>query len=175
MVGDAQAHAGGPAGPVQGEQDLLGRTRPDLLRKGGELHLKEGDAHRGGQMEDRPARGRMDKADEGAPVVAMLHWRDGTLAVETPDLVQDRLAADPVLVDRPEFDLGVRESRGDRPQQRPHVFLKVSCCARSAKTWRGRGLRRLPSRRTRYAQPRYTLTGRPSFWLIQAATVRPSQ
>src|SRR5258706_9501905 len=117
----------------------------------------------------------MDKADEVAPVVAIWHWGDGALAVETPGLVQDRLEADPVLVDRPEFDLGVRESRGDRLQQRPQVFLKVSCCARSAKTWRGRGLRRFPSKRTRYAQPRYTLTGRPSFWLIQAATVRPSQ
>ena len=56
-------------------------------------------------MKDGAARGRMDEADEVAPVVAMLYRRKGTLTVETPDFVQDRFQADAVLVDRPELDL----------------------------------------------------------------------
>src|SRR5258706_541251 len=79
-----------------------------------------------------------------------------------------------VLVGRPELDLGLGESRGDGLDERADLFLNSACCSGSASTWRGRGLRRFPSRRTRYTQPTCTLTGRPSFWLIQSATVRAS-
>ena len=91
----------------------------------------------------------MHEAHQVAPLVAVLHGGERTLAVETPDLLEDRLQPDAVFVDRPELDLRVREGGGDLPQERPELFLKASCSAGSACTWRGRGLRRLPSRRTR--------------------------
>lgn len=149
MVGDAQPHAAVPASPVQDEHNLLGGTRPDLLGEGFQLDFEEGDADGGRQMEDRPTRGRMDEADQIAPVIAVLHRRRRALAVETPDFLQDRFQADPVLIDGPEFDTRLRVGGGNGPQQRSYVFLNASCWAGSAKTWRGRGLRRLPSRRTR--------------------------
>ncbi len=122
---------------------------PDRVGKGGEFGFEERDTHAGGQMKDRAARGGMDKADEIAPLVAVLHGSEGTLPVETPDLVQDRLEPDAVFVDRPELDLRVREGGRDLAEERAELFLKASCAAGSACTWRGRGLRRLPSRRTR--------------------------
>jgi hypothetical protein len=79
----------------------------------------------------------------------VLDRRGGPLAVEAPDFVQDRLQADAVLVDRPEFDTRLRVGGRDRLDDRPQLFLKAACCSGSAKTWRGRGLSRLPSRRTR--------------------------
>src|SRR5262249_16158878 len=102
-----------------------------------------------GQVKHGPARGRMDEADQVAPGVAMLHRGSRALAIETPDFVQDGFEADPMLIDRPQVDLRLREGRGHAPQQRPYIFLNASCCARSARMWRGRGLRRLPSRRTK--------------------------
>ena len=100
-------------------------------------------------MEERAPRGGMHEADQVAPGVAVLDRRDGALAVEAPDLVQDRFQPNAMLVGRPELDLGVRKGRGDGLGERADLFLKDTCCAGSAKTCRGRGLRRLPSRRTR--------------------------
>lgn len=117
----------------------------------------------------------MHKPDEIAPVIAVLDGRNGPLTVETPDFVEDRLQSDAVLIGRPEFDLRVREGGRDRAEERSELFLNASCSAGSVCTWQGRGLRRLPSSRTRYAQPSCTLTGRPSRALIHSATVRPSQ
>ena len=105
-------------------------------------------------MEDRAARGGMDEADQVAPRIAVLHRGERALAVETPDLVQDGLEPDAVLIGGPQLDLRLWEGRRDRAQQRSQLFLKASCAAGSACTWRGRGLRRWPSSRTRYAQPR---------------------
>src|SRR5271165_5668163 len=126
-------------------------------------------------MENAPPRGGMDKADQIAPVIAMLDRRNGALSVKAPDLLQDGLEADAVLIHRPQLDL--RRGKGGRYglDERPDLFLNCSCALGSALTCRGPGLRRLPSRRTRYAQPSCTLTGRPSRWLIQSATVRPIQ
>ena len=172
VVGDPQLLRLVPACSVQDEHDFLGGRGADTLREGGQFGLTERDADRG---RHRPAGRRMDKADQIPPLIPMLDRRERALSVETPDLVQDRFQADAVLVDGPELDRGVGKRRGDLPQQRPQVFLQLVCSAASAFTCRGRGLRRLPSRRTRYAQPRYTLMGRPSRSLIHAATVRPNQ
>ena len=124
---DREACAGVPAGAVQHEDDLLGRTGAGLACEGGQLRLEEREAHGGGEVEERPSRTGMDKADEVAPGVAVLDRRDGPLPVEAPDFVQDGFQPDTVLVRRPELDLGVREGGGDRLDERPEVFLKVSC------------------------------------------------
>ena len=91
----------------------------------------------------------MDKAQQIAPLVAMLDRSQRTLAVDTPDFVQDRLQPDAVFVDRPEFDAGLREGGRDLPEERAEVFLNCSCATGCAWTWRGRGLRRLPSSLTK--------------------------
>src|SRR5262249_58172818 len=104
----------------------------------------------------------------------MLHRGGRPLAVAAPDLVQDRLQPDAMLVDGPQLDGGLREGACARSDERAEVFLKSACCSASACTWRGRGLRRLPSKRTRWAQPRETLIGQPSRLLIQAAPAPPS-
>jgi hypothetical protein len=178
MLGNTEPQTTVPACAIEDEPDLLGGARADLLGEGGEFRLKEGNGDRRGQMEDRAARSRMDEANEVAPGIAVLDRRERALPVETPDLVQDRLQADAMFVrevDGPQLDAGLWEGGGDGAQQRPQFFLNASCCSGSAWTCRGRGLRRLPLRRTRYVQPSCTLTGRPSRALIHAATVRPSQ
>ena len=58
----------------------------------------------------------MDEADEIAPRVAVLHWRQQTLPVETPHLAQNRLQPDAVFICRPQFHLGLGECGGDLAQ-----------------------------------------------------------
>jgi hypothetical protein len=149
MLRHAQLDAGVPPRTVEDQDNLLGRSSADLAREGLQLDLEERDGHACRQVEDGTTRSRMDKADEVAPVVAVLDRRGGTLAVEAPDLLEDRLQTDAVFIDRPEFDarLGVRGR--DCLDERSDLFLKASCSAGSASTCRGRGFRRLPSRRTR--------------------------
>ena len=81
----------------------------------GDFYFKERDVDGGGQMEDGATRGGMDKADEVAPFIAVLHRRERALPVKTPDLVRDRLEADAMLVHRPQFDPGVRKCRRHLP------------------------------------------------------------
>jgi hypothetical protein len=106
-----------PARPVQYQHNLFGGTGADRLGERRQLHLKEGDADRRGQMKDGATRGRMDKADQLAPLEAMLDRSERALAVKAPDLVQEWLEADAMLVDRPDFDLGVRKRGRSLPQQ----------------------------------------------------------
>src|SRR5260370_40539399 len=77
-------------------------------------------------MEHRAARGGMDEADEVAPFKAVLHRGEGALAVKTPDVVQDRLEADAVLVDRPQLDGRLWEGRCHVPQQGAQAGLELS-------------------------------------------------
>lgn len=119
MGGYAEPDTAMPAGAVEHEHNLLAWTGADGLSEGGEFHLEERDTDRRGQMKDGPARGRMDEADEIAPLEPVLHGRSWALPIETPDLVQDRLEPDAVLVDRPQFDLCLRKGGRHLPQQRP--------------------------------------------------------
>lgn len=139
VVRDPEMDAGMPPGAIEDEHDLLAGTRPCLMCKCGELHLKDGDTHRRGQMKDGPSGGGMDEADEPAPGKAVLDQRHGSLAPRRPEAAQERLQADAMFVGGPEFDLGVGKGGGDRLQQGPYLFLKVSCCSRSAKACCGRG------------------------------------
>ena len=138
-----------PTRAIQHEDDLFVRTGSHLPSKGGELDLKERDTDGAGEVKDRAPRRRMHEADQIAPFKALLHRSQRSLAVETPDLVQDRLEANAVFVDGPHFHLGLRKGGRYRSRERTELFLKAWCSAAFACTWRGRGLRRLPSRRTR--------------------------
>lgn len=55
----------------------------------------------------------------------MLHRRDRSLPVETPDLLEDGLEANAVLVDRPQLDRRVRESGCHLPQQWAQAGFKL--------------------------------------------------
>lgn len=149
MLGDLQLRTRVPASAIQDEHDLLGRPRADRTGEGSQLDRAEGDGDAGSQVPQGPARGGMDKADAGAPRVAVLDGRTGPPSAEAPDLLEDGLEAAAVLVGRPELDLRPREGGGDGLDERADLFLKATCCSASASTWRGRGTHRLPLRRTR--------------------------
>lgn len=149
VLGHAQAEAGMPPSLVQDEHDLFVWASTDLLSEGRQFRLKERDGDAGGQMKDGAPRGGMDEANQVTPLIAMLDGGERALPVEAPDFPQDRLEADAVLVDAPQLYVRVRERRRDRPEKGPDVFLKASCSTALACTWRGRGLRRRPSSRTR--------------------------
>lgn len=149
VLGDAQSGTGVPPRAVEDQHNLLGGTGAHGAGEFGELDLEERDADAGRQMEEGLARGGLNEAHHVAPLKAVLDRGDRAFAVEAPDLVEDRLQPDAVLVGRPEFDGRVGVGRGDRLDDRPELFLNAACAAGSAKTWRGRGLRRKPSRRTK--------------------------
>ena len=111
-----QSRAGMPAGAVQDEHDLLLGSGADGRSKGCEFCLEEGDGDAGGEVEDGPARtdrGGMDEADEVAPLIAMLDRRVlRALAGKGPDLLEDGLQADAVLVQRPRRDHRLRMGSG---------------------------------------------------------------
>jgi hypothetical protein len=122
IVRYAQLDAGMPAGAIQHQDYLLGGTGPHLARELGQFHFKHGNADGGGQMKDGPTGGGVDETNEVAPVVAVLHGHQRALAVEAPDLLEDGLQADAVLIDGPELDARLRESGRDRLDERPNVF-----------------------------------------------------
>lgn len=139
MLGHAEFAAGMPASPVEDQHDLFGGPSADLAGELGQFHLKEGEVDRRGQVENRTPRGRVNEADEIAPGIAVLHWSHGTLTNWRPDPPQNRLEADAMLVDGPEFDGGAGEGGCYLPQERSELFLKASCSAALACTCRGRG------------------------------------
>ena len=66
----------------------------------------------------------MDKADQVAPLVAVLDRSEGTLPVDTPDLVQDGLEPNAVFVHGPQLDERLRKGRGHLAQQRAQTRLE---------------------------------------------------
>lgn len=149
VVGDAQPGAAMPARAVQDEHDLLGGAGADRASKGRQLDLEQRNGDGRGEMEHGAPRGGMHEPDQVAPVEAVLNGGGGALPVEAPDFVQDGLQADAVLIDAPQLEGGLREGSRYLSQQGPEVFLNACCWAASAATCRGRGMRRLPSSRTR--------------------------
>ena len=103
--GTRRRRTGVPAGTIQDEDDLLLGAGADLAGEVGQFDFEERDAHRGRQMEEGAARGGMDKADQIAPGVAMLHGGERALARRRPDPAQERFEADAVFVGRPQLDL----------------------------------------------------------------------
>jgi hypothetical protein len=118
----AEPQARMPPSTVQDQHALFRRTRADLTGEGSEFHFKEGDTDAGGQrgqMEDRVARGRMDKANEIAPGEAVAHWCERSLANRRPHATQERFQADTMLVHRPQLDAGGRVGSHHLSEQRP--------------------------------------------------------
>jgi hypothetical protein len=124
VVRDPQALGAVPACTIQYQHDLLLGSGSHLPGKGSQLGLEHRDVHAGGQMKDGPAWGGMDKAYHVAPFIAMLHGGTQTLAVATPDLVQDRLESNAMFVDGPQLDAGLWERWGDLAQERTQTRLE---------------------------------------------------
>jgi hypothetical protein len=82
-----------------------------------------GDGRR--KMPHGAPRGGMHKADEVAPVIAMLDGGNGALARERPHSVQNRLEPNAVFIDRPELNGRVRVGRRDIAQERAEMLLEV--------------------------------------------------
>ena len=118
MVWHRAALGAVPTGPIQHEDNLLVGTGSYCLGKGGEFRLEEGHTHRRGQVKDGATGGGMDKADQVAPVVAVLDRSEGTLSVKTPDLVQDRFQPDAVFIHGPQLNLRLREGCRHLAQER---------------------------------------------------------
>ncbi len=138
-----------PTCAIQNEYKLFGWPSADLAGELRQFYLEQGDVDRRSEMKDGASRGGMDEADYITPGVTVLDWGKRSLAIEAPDFVQDGFQANAVLIHRPELYLRLRVGGCDRTEERAEVFLNASCCSGSAWTWRGRGLRRLPSSRTR--------------------------
>ena len=119
MVGHTQLHAGVPSGAIEDQHNLLARTRAHLAGKFRQFDFKERNADRRRQMKDGPARGGMDKADQVAPGLAVLHPRHRALAYRRPDPPQQRFQADPMFISRPQLDAGMRKRRRHLPEQWP--------------------------------------------------------
>jgi hypothetical protein len=115
VVRHAQPQRGMPARLVEHEHDLLPGAGADRLGEGAELGLKDRDGGGRGQVPEGTARGRVHKADQIAPAKAVLHDGTGPLANRGPDPAEERLEADPVLVQRPGLDLRLGEGGRDRP------------------------------------------------------------
>jgi len=57
-------------------------------------------------------------------VVAVLHGSEGTLSVDTPDVVQDGLEPDAMFVDGPQLDTRLRNCRRHLAQQETQTRLE---------------------------------------------------
>ncbi len=139
VLGDAQPLAGVPAGAVQDEDDLLGGTGADGAGESGELDCEQGDADRGGEVEERATRGRVHEAHQIAPGEPVAHYGGGALSDWCPDAPQERFQANAVLIGGPHLDLRLGKGGGHLPEERAELFLKSACCSASASAWRGRG------------------------------------
>jgi len=139
MVRHLQPEAGVPPSAIQHEDNLLVGAGANLARELRQLDLEERDGDTRGQMKECPSRGGMDKANQVAPGKAVLHRGHWTLTDWRPDAAQQRFQANTMFIGGPNFDLGVGKRGGDRLDQRPQLFLNVSCCSGSAKACCGRG------------------------------------
>src|SRR3954453_7302248 len=159
-----------PARAVEHEDDVCVGAGADL---GGERRQQRAEQRGVDAIGDEPhnlAGGWPDEAIEIEPLVAVVATGDGTAAARRPDLAQDRLQAEAVFVERPNFDRAGRFGAlklGDL-----ELFLNRACSYRLALGLAGRGTCRVRSRRRRYSTPRCGDTVlRP---VIQHATLRPS-
>ena len=103
MLGHAQSQAVVPPGPVQNQDNLFVGTSAHLCSERFELRFKQRNAHAGREMADRAARGWVHKTDEVAPREAVLDGSERTLVTKRPHVMQNRLEADAVFIDGPQF------------------------------------------------------------------------
>ena len=143
MLGYPQAHTRMPAGPVEDQHDLLGRTGSGRAGKGSELGFKERNTDTGRQMKEGAPRSGMDKADEVAPDKAVLDDRYRSLANRRPHAPLDRFEPDAMFVGGPQFHARLWEGGGYGSQKRANVFLNCFCSSGSANACCDRGSCRL--------------------------------
>ena len=107
-VGHAEVFRAVPAGVVDLDDGAPLLAGTDRLGKVGEdpLEIRFADVVR--DVPHRAAGGRLDKAMNVEPFVAMVAERNRTLAFRRPHAARDRLQADPMLVHRPGFDRRAR-------------------------------------------------------------------
>jgi len=160
-----------PASAVEHEDDVFVGAGADL---GGERRQQRAEQRGVDAIGDEPhnlAGGWPDEAIEIEPLVAVVATGDGTAAARRPDLAQDRLQAEAVFVERPNFDRAGRFGALKLGDAGLELFLNRACSYRLALGLAGRGTCRVKSRRRRYSTPRCGETVlRP---VIQSATLRP--
>ena len=162
-----------PARAVEHQDDVLVGTGADL---GGER--RQQCAEQGGvdAIGDEPhdlARCWPDEAIKIKPLVAVMTAGGWAAAAWRPDLAQDRLQAEAVFVERPDFDRNRRVGALEFGDASLELFLNRACSYRLALGLAGRGTWRVSSRRRRYSTPRWGDTVlRP---VIQHATLRPAR
>src|SRR5690242_205153 len=162
-----------PARAVEHEDDGLVGTGADL---GGERRQERAEQRGVDAVGDEPhdlARGGSDEAVQIKPLVAVMAPGDGAAATRRPDLAQDRLQAEAVFIERPDFDRNRRFGTLEFADAGLELFLNRACSYRLALGLAGRGTWRVRSRRRRYSTPRWGDTVRPIRPVIQCATLRP--
>lgn len=107
LLGHTQSDARVPAGLVEHEHDLLVGARSRLLSEGGQLDLKELNAHGGGEVEAGAAGGGMHNTDEPAPGEAVLDEGMRARTGRRPDPASERFEADAMVIGRPQFHRGL--------------------------------------------------------------------
>jgi hypothetical protein len=101
VVGHLESLAGMPARTIQDQNDLLAGAGADRRGEGDQLDFEERDADRGGEMEERVARGGMDETHEVAPGEAVAHDGGGSVPFGRPHPPPQRLEPNAMLVGRP--------------------------------------------------------------------------
>src|SRR3954470_22124059 len=136
-----------PASAVEHEDDVFVGAGADL---GGERRQQRAEQRGVDAIGDEPhnlAGGGPDEAIEIEPLVAVVATGDGTAAARRPDLAQDRLQAEAVFVERPNFDRAGRFVALKRAQLKLELFLMPACWNSIPLGLAGRGTCRVKSRR----------------------------
>ena len=116
-----------PAGVVQDQDDELALAGPDLLGERGQHRAEQLGVHPGADEPDHLAGARVDEAVEVEPLVAVPPDRDRPPAPRRPPPAQDRLQAEPVLVERPHLDRPSRVPPAALAHLRGELFLYAAC------------------------------------------------
>ena len=116
-----------PASAVEHEDDVFVGAGADL---GGERRQQRAEQRGVDAIGDEPhnlAGGWPDEAIEIEPLVAVVATGDGTAAARRPDLAQDRLQAEAVLVERPDLDRAGRFRAPELGDTGLEFFLNCAC------------------------------------------------
>ena len=147
-VRQPQLAADVPACVVEHEDDGLVWPGAGIAGEGVEHLLEQGDADAVGHPPLDVAGGGPHEAVEVEPLVLVAGDRDRAPAAPGPHPADQRLQAEPVLVERPDLDRPAR--RGRRAHRVPEFFLKAAQAVSSAAfSWRGRGRCAVKSSRCR--------------------------
>ena len=117
-----------PAGVIEDEDDDLGATNAAFLGEGLERFLEGRDVDGVEEIPDHLARAWFDKAIEIEPLVAVVGAGDRSLAPRRPDAAGERLQAEAVLVEGPDFEPGPRIGRPGLVHCILKFFLNPACC-----------------------------------------------